>query len=231
MTMKTECITVDEFIQHWNYFCSLAKKLDETKDYIYHGSVESEDDDIRLVHGQVYSDVFQQIILLAASEFEVISRIICRINGVEPRNIVEISSVILDKYPKIVYTEIGGLFWYGKPLCDWGIDYAADDNEKVKGLEWWKAYTSIKHNEAGSYKLATLKNAIFSMAALYILDLYLMFVITDHLFILHSYPPVYFHCKYEPSNVFAAEGKLPDFGNQSAQEAYKEMFSIFEKKE
>ena len=41
-----------ELIQHWNYFCSLAERLDDTKHYIDHGLQEH--DGIReLVHGKV----------------------------------------------------------------------------------------------------------------------------------------------------------------------------------
>ena len=29
-----------ELIQHWNYFCSLAERLDDTKHYIDHGLQE-----------------------------------------------------------------------------------------------------------------------------------------------------------------------------------------------
>ena len=46
----------------------------------------------------------------------------------------------------------------------------------------------------------------------------------QYLYIIHAYPPAYFKCKYEPEFVFAAEGKLPDFGDKSASEAFKEQF-------
>ena len=39
---------------------------------------------------------------------------------------------------------------------------------------------------------------------------------------LHSDPPPYFRCKYAPTNVYGAEGQLPDFGNKSAEEAFRE---------
>ena len=64
---RKECMEQIELIQHWNYFCSLAERLDDTKHYIDHGLQEH--DGIReLVHGKVYSDIFKQIIVLA--EFE-----------------------------------------------------------------------------------------------------------------------------------------------------------------
>ena len=52
-----------ELIQHWNYFCSLAERLDDTKHYIYHG-LQEHNGKRELVHGKVYSDVFKQIIVL-----------------------------------------------------------------------------------------------------------------------------------------------------------------------
>lgn len=70
---RKECMEQIELIQHWNYFCSLAERLDDTKHYIDHGLQEH--DGIReLVHGKVYSDIFKQIIVLAASEFEIMSK-------------------------------------------------------------------------------------------------------------------------------------------------------------
>lgn len=74
---------------NWNYtalelFCSLAERLDDTKHYIDHGLQEY--DGIReLVHGKVYSDIFKQIIVLAASEFEIMSKALCSAKGVKPR--------------------------------------------------------------------------------------------------------------------------------------------------
>ena len=48
--------------------------------YIDHGLQEH--DGIReLVHGKVYSDIFKQIIVLAASEFEIMSKALCSAKG------------------------------------------------------------------------------------------------------------------------------------------------------
>ena len=58
---RKECMEQIELIQHWNYFCSLAERLDDTKHYIDHGLQEH--DGIReLVHGKVYSDISETIL-------------------------------------------------------------------------------------------------------------------------------------------------------------------------
>ena len=37
---RKECMEQIELIQHWNYFCSLSERLDDTKHYIDHGLQE-----------------------------------------------------------------------------------------------------------------------------------------------------------------------------------------------
>ena len=102
---------------YWNYFCSLCKRLDKTKQYVDHSSENNE-----LKNASVNSFEFQQIILLASMEFENISKAIC-LNidsnfNLQNANIRKISETILHKYPSIVqilleryaYSEIGGTF-------------------------------------------------------------------------------------------------------------------------
>ena len=83
-----------ELIQHWNYFCSLAERLDDTKHYIYHG-LQEHNGKRELVHGKVYSDVFKQIIVLSASEFEIMSKALCHKKGVKTKKIGDISETKL----------------------------------------------------------------------------------------------------------------------------------------
>lgn len=87
-----------ELIQHWNYFCSLAERLDDTKHYIYHG-LQEHNGKRELVHGKVYSDVFKQIIVLSASEFEIMSKALCHKKGVKTKKIGDISETILGTFP------------------------------------------------------------------------------------------------------------------------------------
>lgn len=42
------------FIQHWNYFCSLAARLEETKNYVYHGFSGDGPGNAKMIHGEVY---------------------------------------------------------------------------------------------------------------------------------------------------------------------------------
>ena len=207
-----------ELIQHWSYFGSLAERLDETKHFIDHGLYENESK-LELVHGKVYSDVFKQIIVLAASEFEVMSKALCLCKGHSTGNIVDISKAVLHDYPKIVNFEVSSPFWINKPLEEWDVC-----NDTVLGLDWWKAYNSIKHGNKDSFESATLQNAILSLESLYIIDLYVMYELFGDMGIAYSYPIVYFRCKYLAYSTNMGEGRLPDYGDLSPSERIKQKY-------
>lgn len=210
----------NEYLQHWNYFCSLSSDLENTKDYVFHGLSSENGDKPYMIHGNVYSDRFKQIIILAASEFEIVSKALCTLRGENAQNIVDISRVLLRSFPNMIQSEIMTAFYTGTPLNGWSVD--ADN--RVLGLDWWRAYNSLKHNEVDSYKNATLENAVLSLASLYIVDLYLMYELCGSLALAYHYPPVYFRSKYTAHTVNSGEGSLPDYGNQSPMEKVKEKY-------
>ena len=198
----------DEFIRHWVYFCSIAKRLEETAEYVYHGLNEEE----VLEHGTVYSDVFKQILLLSGAEFENMSKALCVISGYSLKrdcNIRDISYCILDKYPQIVETQIYSLYWFKKPLNEWCINVKENEEVQVEGIEWWKAYTDVKHNKENSYKLCSLDNALSALSALYVIDLYVMKLASGNLDTANNFPPPYFRCEYTADYFVTKEKNLP----------------------
>ena len=142
---RKECMEQIELIQHWNYFCSLAERLDDTKHYIDHGLQEH--DGIReLVHGKVYSDIFKQIIVLAASEFEIMSKALCSAKGVKTKRIGDISETILGVFPKIIDFEVSTPFWINTPLHDWKTTRIDNGkNVKVEGLSDYVQAFYLRH--------------------------------------------------------------------------------------
>ncbi len=213
-----------EFIQHWNYYCSLAERLDDTKHYLDHG-LKEHNGVIALAHGKVYSDIFKQIIVLAASEFEIMSKALCNTLGVTAKKIGDISETILGSFPNIIDFEVSTPFWINTPLHDWRTSYVnGGKNIKVDGLDWWFAYNSIKHDGKESIQKATLENAIMAMESLYIIELYMMKKLFDNMDMAYTYPTVYFRCKYLAYPISSGEGLLPDEGNMSPTERYLKDF-------
>lgn len=124
---------------------------------------------------------------------------------------------ILSTYPNIVNTRIYTKYGYLTPIENWKLL-----NGKVEGIEWWRAYTAIKHDEKGAFKKATLENTVLALGTLYIIDLYVLKVSSGNLQLAHEFPPNYFRCEYTANYVVTSEGELPDFGNKTSDEIVKE---------
>ena len=207
----------DEFIRHWNSFCNLTNQLEETQKYVFHGLEQgTKNEDCQLEHGKVYSDVFRQILIVACAEFENMGKALGKMNGDYCNNIVDISKSVLGNYPHIISTKVYTEFWALKPLQDWKVvlDSDSSNQEKIVGIDWWRAYNSIKHDEANSFKRATLDNAVMALASLYILDLYIMKISSGSLRTANDFPPRYFRCEYTANYVVTSEIELPGMENK-----------------
>lgn len=199
-----------EVKHYWNYFCSLCKRLDKTKQYVDHSSENNE-----LKNATVNSFEFQQIILLASMEFENISKAIC-LNidsnfNLQNANIRKISETILHKYPSIGQTTIRTDYQVLQPLKNWKI--ATDENGKkyVDGIQWWDDYSNIKHQTFWKFNLTTLKNAVDALASLMVLELYLMQINLGDLMMSLNIESEYFSNEYAGAILCSKGNNLPDF--------------------
>lgn len=147
---------------YWDYFVNIENDLINTIKY-----VEPVKENFN-----TYSVEFAKIINIACSEIDVLMKEICnKIEGKERfgkksnnGNINEYKKIIIARFPNIVNSEL--IIPKGKflitPFGSW---------EESK-LSWWSDYQQIKHHRNSDYSLANLKNAIFSVGALKILNLY-----------------------------------------------------------
>ena len=149
---------VKEIHNMWYYFLELEKDLSDSSRYIEPSGQEN-----------VYSFEFRKIIILACTEFENISKTLCKIiNDTAPRgNMKDYKATILKRFPKIIESETIINRWHNtiKPFVEWSVD--------GKHLEWWDAYNSLKHDNGAHIKEATYKNAVYALSAVYLLILYL----------------------------------------------------------
>ena len=162
-----------EVYYHWEYYQSLERRLELTGQYVDHAC----DDEGKIINREAYSYEFQQILLLLSVEFESVVKLLCKQTipeySTKHRNIVDLSEKLLEYYPGLVNVEISSDFIHFCPLKNFKI--VNDDSNNVKcvyGLDWWKAYNSIKHEGFKGFREATLENVIYGMGALYIIELY-----------------------------------------------------------
>lgn len=141
----------------WSFFLSLESDLIDTSKYV-HFSQEN---------FGTFSSQYSKIILASASEFESVSKKFIRslYPDKNPSNIGDIKESLLTKFPKI-HKNIVTIASYRievKPFLNWA-------NEGRLG--WWDAYTNIKHDRNKNFKEANLQNALSSLSALLVLNVY-----------------------------------------------------------
>lgn len=201
-------MTIEELNNHWRYCLSIAQDLNETRQYCE--PCENYD--------KIYSFEFVKIIMLACSEFEVICRLLCSSldNTIKwdddkdkEGNIGRYAKVILKHYPKIVETslKIESTNLIIRPFESWGNEHTT--------LDWWVKYNKIKHFRHSHFQDATLKNAIYSTAALIISNLYLYMTNVGYV---PTKPPEFFESEWFAADIYAApDMPLPDFEQKSRQ--------------
>ena len=199
--------TIKEF---WNYYTALENQLQNTEQYVDH----SIDRNSKLINGKTFSNEFAKILLLAASEFEIVGRIICSVSDVPLEHnsrIVDISKKIIELFPLIGNTVILTPYYSFRPLGNWKV-IRSNGKEKVCGLPWWKGYNEIKHNRSENFKKANLSNCINAMASLTVLELYLSQKALGNLSYISSTARHYFNFNYGvPELKWDPTRELPDF--------------------
>lgn len=198
-------MTEDDIKKNWNYFKSLAKQFQQTEQFVDHAM----DSTGKLMNGKTFSNEFAKLLLLSASEFEVIAKALCTESGTSisnKANIKEISKTILSLYPNIINTKIDTPYQIIKPLAKWSA------TKPDFGIPWWNAYNKIKHDRTNNFEAANLNNCLESLSSLMILELYLSQKVLGNLDVITPINCDYFDCEYGKSVLAINPGKkLPDF--------------------
>lgn len=203
-----------EIMHYWYYFCSICEQLETTRQYIDHRVIER-DGLVEFENGSAYSNAFLQILVLAASEFETVSKLLCR--EIEPSfdeksNILKITETILTHFPKIGQTLVTSDFLEINPLDQWHIGKNEKGEPHVDGLDWWDGYNSIKHKRYEFFKEANLKNCVLAVSSLLVLELYLSMQVLGNVSELSTRRCPYFHFKYGHMLFWTrCPDNLPDF--------------------
>jgi len=140
--------------QHWNYFLSLEEDVSRLSRY-----VEFTEENF-----DTYSLELARILFSAASEIDVVAKRLCnQINGKsKAERITDYRKIICSAFPLLANTN-ASIPRFGLNLTPW------EEWQKDSNPFWWKAYTNVKHHRDTNFPDASLKNALNSVAALFIL--------------------------------------------------------------
>jgi hypothetical protein len=138
---------------HWNYFLALERDLEVASRYV----------EFTEPNFEVYSIEFAHLLFAAASEVDVVAKLLCQhLSYDSPRgNIDQYRSLILKALPELPQMQVS-VQRYGLTLRPW-------DSWATASPLWWKSYNNVKHKRDAHFQEATLKNALNALAALLIL--------------------------------------------------------------
>lgn len=146
-----------ESLLHYNYFIALDADVENLSRFI-----EFNPDNF-----PAYSIEMAHLMLAAASEVDVVAKLICKKVNPESKaeNIAQYKGVIKKEFPQLC--EIKVLMpRYGLTLEPW-INWKSN-----KKPEWWDYYNKVKHERNKYFKQANLKNTLNAVAGLFVTLLY-----------------------------------------------------------
>ncbi len=143
-----------EELNYWNYFLNIESDLNRIFKY-----VEPSQDNL-----DVYSSELIKIIILSCTEFENIIKIIGKLDGEGLGNMSDYKEYILKHIDKIWLREI--------QVDGYPLKYNPFDAWPSGELNWWNAYTGLKHNRRENFTKGTFANALYSTGALLVLLVY-----------------------------------------------------------
>lgn len=143
--------------KYWQLYLKLENEMRVISDYI----------EICQNNYMVYSKELLKLFLQIGSELENVMKEATNLL-IEECNILRFGPVLIEKYPDILQQKVilrGGEMEL-IPFKDWHPTF--QDNN----LLFWSDYNKVKHDRINNFSKANLKNTLYALAALYIVEMY-----------------------------------------------------------
>lgn len=143
--------------QHWRYFLALEEDVARMARYV----------EFSTHNFDTYSIELARLLSVAAAEVDVVAKQLCeKLSGTKGADsIAKYQRIIHVSYPQFTDTLVL-VPRFGLTLQPW--EQWANGNKPF----WWAAYNNVKHHRHTHFSDASLKNALNSVAALFVLLLY-----------------------------------------------------------
>lgn len=174
-------MTREQFMsEYWKYYIMLEQEVVETFNFV------------ELGQDSVYSNKFAMLLQTIGSELDCVFKVFCGIPQSNHSTIADYAEYILNSWPKIRDQKviINGRRIVLQPFMGW------DKNRAKQSLVWWQGYDDIKHSRVINYAQANQLNTLNLLAALYMIEMKLIYLICDG-----ERPDI----PEQPSNIFDLE--------------------------
>ena len=100
------------------------------------------------------------------AEVDSVLKVICVFENNERKTMTDYCPLVLKKYADITTREIMVRDMKIVPFCNW------KKSNPTSSLFWYEAYNETKHGRTGDFRKANLKNTLYALAGLYLLEMY-----------------------------------------------------------
>lgn len=144
---------------------ALENRFMQTADYVA----------IDLANEDTFSNEYAILMQAIGGELDSFYKEYCGFQPTDYKNITDYAGFILNDYPGITTQSISVLGTQIKisPFNGWSV------NQAKQSLFWWLAYDDIKHSRYVNKKVASQKNVINLLGALYLMEIKYLHKITD----------------------------------------------------
>ena len=150
-------MTRDEFEDNcWRYYKLLEKSFVEIMTYV----------ELDTRNYDTFSYEFVRQLQGIGAEIDSVMKVICGFNSSDRKNTNDYCPIILGKYTDITTNEINVQNIVIKPFENWNAQ------NPTSSLFWYEAYNEIKHGRTGDFTKANLKNVLYALAGLYLLEMH-----------------------------------------------------------
>ena len=143
----------------WHYFLALEADFNNSIRFV----------DLSEENDSTFSIVFARQLVCISTEFETIAKQICSLidNSQSAGTISDYKKIILSKYPDIYQAPVY-IDRYKRTI----FPFSCWEKEGER-LEWWDAYQHVKHHRQDNFSEATVKNTLYALGSLLVLELYM----------------------------------------------------------
>lgn len=152
--------------KHWRYYLMLEKRFIESMEYV----------ELHQDNYNTFSNGYALLLQAIGAELDTVFKEFCGFNTSDRKTIADYAQYILTNKPDIINQKIV-LQEYDiviQPFQNWNV------SQPAQTLQWWNAFTDIKHNRYDQLKLAKQENVLNILGALYLIEMMYLKKITEN---------------------------------------------------
>lgn len=153
---------ISQFIEtYWNYYLLLEEKFLNTLKYV----------ELHENNFDTYSNEYASLICTIGAELDSVFKAFCCFKQTDYKTIKDYGNYIKTHYPRVLTLQVKVR---EKGILISPLDIKQNVINNSKTLFWWQAYDNIKHSRSKNEKDGNLRNTLYLLATLYLLEMFYM---------------------------------------------------------